>query len=707
MRNRLIIFVMVLTILVFPIRNATASPITISSVFSAEWGLQAIQAPEVWSMGINGNGITVAVIDTGVDASIGDLKGNIIPGYNVITGGTGFLNTNDLNGHGTEVASIIAGNGQGLGLMGVAPGAKILPVEVFDSYGGGDFQSVGAGIRWAADNGAKIINLSMGTATLDTQLQEAVKYAQDKGCLIVAAAGNHLDGEESNILYPASLPGVVSVGAMTEDNKIAPFSNTGSYLDLIAPGTRISTDLAGISGLKQQLVLSDGTSMASPFVCGVAALIWSAHPDWSAQQVASNIKQSAQRLDVSGCSPQFGFGLPNAYRAVKIADLQTITAPDTIDFAGGIIKDTSSGESLLVSPLTWNGTNTVNLQRVEVPAPFPTGIIPGSAAVLVSWSTSETPHKILSLSIPVTNQSTLANYLFRWDGSRWIRVAGGFTGNLLKVGIFEQGIFRIGQMPLPTSLNLKGDDRIATAIQVADSAYPTGSDTVILARADDYSDALAGVPLAYKYSAPILLTYPDSLDPRVKAEIQHLSPKSIYLLGGTGAISSGIESDLSRITSVYRLAGANRYATAAQIAQTLGTIGRAVIVSGENFPDALSISSVAAERGEPILLTDNDDSVPTETLNALNTLWVTDTLVVGGNAVVSDVALKQLPGPVRLAGIDRYATNRMVIDAFPSAETLNIVVSGEDFPDALVGSVLAAVNNSILYLINPDRLVFK
>jgi putative cell wall-binding protein len=491
---------------------------------------------------------------------------------------------------------------------------------------------------------------------------------------------------------------------MTEDNKIAPFSNTGSNLDIIAPGTRILTDVVGNFGLTQ-LVLSDGTSMASAFVCGVAALIWSAHPDWSAQQVVSNIEQSAQRLDVSGRSSQFGFGLPNAYRAVKIADLQTLTAPETIDFAGALIKDTLSGASLLVSPLTWNSTGRVNLQPADAPAPFPSGIIPGSETVRVSWDTSEIPRKILSLSIPVTEYLTLANYLFRWNGSRWIRVAGGVTGSVLKVGIFEQGIYRVGQMPLTTSLHLKGEDRIATAIQVAESAYPTGADTVILARADDYSDALAGVPLAYRYSAPILLTYPDSLDSRVMAAIQRLSPKSIYLLGGTGAISSEIESDLSQISTVYRLAGANRYATAAQIAIALGTIGKAVIVSGENFPDALSIASIAAERGEPILLADNDDSVPLETMNALNTLWVTDTLVVGGSAVVSNAVLEQLPGPVRLAGVDRYATNQMVIDAFPSEGKLITVASGEDFPDALTGSVLATVNNSILYLINPGTFV--
>lgn len=292
-------------------RNASASPLPIGSVFSSEWGLEAVEAPKVWSMGIRGKGITVAVVDTGVDASIGDLKGNLIPGYNAFTRGTSFVDTVDDNGHGTQVARLIAGNGQGLGLVGVAPEAKILPVKVFDSFGDGDVKSVQFGIRWAADYGAKIINLSMGSSTLDAPLQEAVKYAQTKDCLIVAASGNHSDEEESNILYPASFPGVIAVGAMTKDYKIAPFSNTGSNLAFIAPGTQILTAVVGISGVNK-LIFNEGTSMAALFVSGVAALIWSAHPDWSARQVASNIKQSAQRLDVSGRSFQFGFGLPNA-----------------------------------------------------------------------------------------------------------------------------------------------------------------------------------------------------------------------------------------------------------------------------------------------------------------------------------------------------------------------------------------------------------
>ncbi|MFZ3131094.1 MAG: S8 family serine peptidase [Desulfosporosinus sp.] len=697
MKRRLTVLVILsLILLTFPIRNSTASLLPLDSKEAAEWGLLAVEAPKVWSMGIKGKGVTVAVVDTGVNANIGDLKGNLIPGYNAITGGVGTVDTADGIGHGTRVASLIAGNGQGLGLIGVAPEAMILPVKVLDSFCNGKVQSIQDGIHWATDNGAKIINLSIGSSTLDAPVQEAIKYAQAKDCLIVAVAGNHPEGVEPNILYPASLSGVLTVGALDEYFKIAPFSNIGKSLDFVAPGIRVLTDGGGVSG-ENKLVFHDGTSMAAPFVSGVAALIWSAHPDLSAQQVASIMQQSAQKLEATGRSAQFGYGLPNAYRAIKIADPQIMYTPATVDYAGGIIRDALSEVSLLVSPLTWDGSSSVTLQSVDSPASFQSSVIPGSATVRVSWSMDEIPHKILSLSIPVTNQSTLANYLFRWDGSRWIRVAGVTTGGVLTVGIYSPGVYRVGQMPLSVPPNLSGGDLIETVIRAADSAYPTGADAVLLVGAGNYSDALAGIPLAYKLSAPILLTYSGALDPRLRTEIQRLAPKSIYLLGGTVAISADIESDLFQIAPVYRLAGANRYATASQIAQTMGTTGKAVIVSGEDFPDALSIASVAAVRGIPILLTDNSDFLPSETWDALNKLWVTDTLVIGGSAVVSESTLEQLPGSIRLAGVDRYATNDIVIYTFPPAVALNIIASAENFPDALSGSILATVNNSVLH----------
>lgn len=391
---------------------------------SSDWGLQAIEASKVWLMGIKGDGITIAVVDTGVNNNIGDLKGNVIHGYNALTGGTDFIDTEDSNGHGTQVASIIASNGKGLGLNGIAPSAKIMPIKVFDSSGEADVKNISLGIRWAADHGAKIINLSFGSNTSDTALLEAIKYAQAIDCLIIAAAGNHSEGENTNILYPASYSGVVSVGALNKDFKLSNSSNSGNGLTFVAPGTQILVDSID----QNRLIFTDGTSYAAPFVSGIAALIWSAHPEWSAQQVLSNMEQSAQRLDKNGRSSQYGFGLPNAYRAIKIGLTNTMTAPATVDYGGGIIKDTVSGAALNVSPLIWNTSNSINIKPFDLSPSFPSGIILGSKIIQVSWDTSETHHKNLSLTIPVVNQSSMENYLFRWDSSRWICISGGNTG---------------------------------------------------------------------------------------------------------------------------------------------------------------------------------------------------------------------------------------------------------------------------------------
>lgn len=692
---------LLIVIFVFPLNNTFASqlPIPNEEITSLEWGLYSIEAPKAWSLGVSGKGITVAVIDTGVDMNVGDLKENLIPGYNALTEGTSFAETIDNHGHGTQIASLIAGNGKGLGLMGVAPEAKILPVKVFGNSGGDDFVSVGKGVKWAADHGAQIINLSFGSSSMDVSLKEAVKYAQSKGSLIVAAVGNHSNEEDTNILFPASMPEVVAVGALTKDNSVASFSNTGNGLDFVAPGTKILSDSIGISG-ENELIFTYGTSLATPFVSGVAALLWSAHPELTSRQVISIIKLSAKRLDESVRSSISGYGLPNAYRAIKIADQQTLVSPAIIDYMGGTIKDISNEASLSISPLTWNSSGAINLQPIDAPAPFPSSIIPGSKAIQVSWSNSEMPKKILSLSIPVVKQSNLLNYLFRWDESRWIRIAGGVNERVLTVGIYEPGIYRIGQMPSPNNLQLSNSDSVASAIQVAEASYPTGSDAVILTNIEDFSNVLAVVPLAYKLSAPILLTYSGYLDPRVASEIQKLAPKSIYLIGGSEYISNEVEMYLSKSFTVNRLSGANRYATAALIAQNLGTTGNAVIVSGENFPDAFSIASIAATRGEPILLANSSNSLPVETINALNKLWVTDTLVVGGYGVISDTAMEKLPGPTRIGGEDRFLTNTMVNNVFfPSVRASDISASGDNFSVLLTSSFFSAVNNLRLTLL--------
>jgi minor extracellular protease Epr len=300
-------------------------------------------------------------------------------------------------------------------------------------------------------------------------------------------------------------------------------------------------------------------------------------------------------------------------------------------------------------------------------------------------------------------EPVLTAYLYKWSGSRWLKVGGGVTdpAKVLEAAIYEPGTYRAGWSLEQNTERLAGNDRIATALEIALEAFPDGADTVIIARADDFPDALAGAPLAYKLQAPILLTYPEELPAEVYRFIEEAKPKKIFLLGGTGAISPAVESKLTELAYTYRIAGNNRYATAAAVADMLGTTGQAIIVNGLNFPDAIAAASHAALQGKPILLTPTAGLAP-ETAEALRRLSVTKAEVIGGPAVIAEEVTKELISPERISGANRFATSAEVIRSnLPPGDVLYIA-TGMAFPDALTGGILAALDSSGILLIPPS-----
>jgi subtilisin family serine protease len=275
-----------------------------------QWGLDAIGADAAWTL-TRGAGIVVAVVDTGV-AQAPDLAGHVLPGWNVLERSD---DATDDNGHGTHVAGTIAEvAGNGLAESGVAPEASILPVKVLDSTGAGSDVDVAAGIVWAADHAARIINLSLGGREDSTVLADGVAYARGKGVLIVAAAGN--DGGAVGV--PARLAGVVAVGAVDANRVRAPFSAGGRALDLVAPGVAIlQQTLDGVGGYADRSW--SGTSMASPQVAGVAALALAAGRAKTAVGLARLLTRTALDLGVPGRDPAYGAGLVRADAAVGAA----------------------------------------------------------------------------------------------------------------------------------------------------------------------------------------------------------------------------------------------------------------------------------------------------------------------------------------------------------------------------------------------------
>jgi serine protease len=265
-----------------------------------QWALDRLDANKAWETG-TGSGQIVAVVDTGVDASHPDLAGAVLPGHDFVDGDD---NPADENGHGTHVAGIIAAQaGNGIGVAGLAPSAKVLPVRVLDADGEGDDADIAAGVVWATDHHASVINLSLGGPEANTVLKQAVAYAIRHGVVVVAAAGNsYFEGDP--VMYPAAYPNVVAVAAVSFGDSRAIFSETGSYVSVAAPGLAVLSTYPG-----GRYTTMSGTSMAAPYVAATAALVRQSHPDMSGDQVAERLKSSAQDIGAPGRDDEFGAGM--------------------------------------------------------------------------------------------------------------------------------------------------------------------------------------------------------------------------------------------------------------------------------------------------------------------------------------------------------------------------------------------------------------
>ncbi|MUV37310.1 Minor extracellular protease vpr [Lentibacillus sp. JNUCC-1] len=248
---------------------------------------------------------------------------------------------------------------------------------------------------------------------------------------------------------------------------------------------------------------------------------------------------------------------------------------------------------------------------------------------------------------------------------------------------------------------ISGDLRYDTAIETSKKGWDK-ADTVVLARGDEFADALAGVPLAHELDAPILLTPTDELWEGTEEEAARLEANKVIILGGENAISAGVEQTLSDSgLDVRRINGADRFETATLIAKEVAPNGsnKVAVANGMDFPDALSVAASAAQEGMPILLA-KESWLPEATKETVKDLGVEKTYVVGGTTVINDDITKQLPKVTRLAGDDRYDTNIKVLDHFEAASKHMYAATGKNYADALTGAVLAAKNNSQILLVH-------
>jgi thermitase len=326
---------------------------------SQQWGLTRIQAAQAWAIATPQRTVYLAIIDTGVDATHPDLAQRVrrysngtVYGYNTQLNNA---NTHDFHGHGTHCAGIAAAHtGNGVGIAGVASTApvQIMPVKVLNDQGIGTMTDVARGIIWAADNGAHVLSLSLGGNAGTQQLADAVNYAWNRGCVVVAAAGNN--GSNAPF-YPAAYENALAVAASDPNDRLTDFSQYGTWVDIAAPGSSILSTVPG-----NRYEAWSGTSMACPHVAGAAALIWSCVPSLTNQQLRLALENNADPVQpywFGGIGE--GKGRLNLYRALQAA-LQMENTPTvsqlTLDPTSVTAGGTARGTVVLSRPAGAGGT---------------------------------------------------------------------------------------------------------------------------------------------------------------------------------------------------------------------------------------------------------------------------------------------------------------------------------------------------------------
>ncbi|WP_224362346.1 S8 family serine peptidase [Hyalangium versicolor] len=295
--------------------------------YGKQWNLQMIDMPKAWDSS-KGKGVVVAVLDTGIAyedyddfKQVPDLKGaKFAKGYDFVNDDE---HANDDHGHGTHVAGTIAqATNNGEGVAGVAFEATLMPVKVLNHFGAGTSADIVDAIRFAADNGAKVINMSLGGGGYSKAMADAVEYARKKGVTVVAAAGN---AARNRVEYPAAYPGAVAVSAVGPDGTLAPYSSYGKDLDIAAPGgdkrkgeqNGIIQNTIDPRDVSRSVYASyQGTSMATPHVAAVAALLYAAGAS-GPDEVEKALFEGAKRVNGQAWSEQYGHGLLNAKASLE------------------------------------------------------------------------------------------------------------------------------------------------------------------------------------------------------------------------------------------------------------------------------------------------------------------------------------------------------------------------------------------------------
>jgi subtilisin family serine protease len=503
-----------------------------------QWALAATHTPLAWPV-TTGAGVTVAVVDTGVDATRPDLAAAVTdpahldPVTRTIVAGAG----TDLEGHGTHVAGIVAARADGSGTSGVAPDALVMPIDVFTTPDVGG-PEIAAAVRWAVAHGARVVNLSLGSADIEITADDvaplcaAVADAEAAGVVVVAAAGNDGDGLDLREA-PAGCPGAIAVAAVGADLRPPAWSSADASVSVAAPGVDVYSTVPSFVSRLGWATMS-GTSMAAPFVAGAAALLLAEHPDWTPAQVRARLEDTATDVGPAGVDPRTGHGVVDPAAAVGVqapavspVPHLAVTAapyPTHVDADGEPVLDATyvtwvPDPALAVTGYRLTRYTADGTADVTVPAGDVRHVFPGTAGgfVVTALSASgEVPSAPVWFSAdddpspPATRTLPVARLRARWTRDHGLRVTwSNPAGNdhadrwtVLVDGEPVAGNDRPGRVPsavtLPARVLPSGDLVVAVVLGSTRDATSSTAAAAVAARVPLSGRAVPAGPGRYR-----------------------------------------------------------------------------------------------------------------------------------------------------------------------------------------------------------------
>jgi type VII secretion-associated serine protease mycosin len=699
------------------LEEGTVAGVSVNDPLTAgQYSLDRMRVRDAWSLSTGGSGI-VAVLDTGVQAEHGDLSGRVLPGRDFVNDDS---NAADDNGHGTWVAGIIAAKANdGYGIAGISWSDRILPVKIMNGSGTGSTSDLVSGIVWAADNGATVINMSVGGFPYSQAVQDAATYAWNKGAVLVGAAGNNNREER---FYPASMTHVISVSATQREDEFSYWSSYGPAVDVSAPGSSVQTTNCTAGTCPNRSwgahTYISGTSFATPNVAGVVALIRAKYPTWTPQQVVDRLYATVDDLGFAGWDKRYGRGRVNAYRALG-ASVAASPRP-----AGDGLETNNTLGAARVIPL---GSTTrpsiypagdVDTFAVDVPRAGRLDVRVGGVV-----DTRAYPWNKSSLKVdPIVELYTTAGTLLKrvdavWEDGTELAQATvtGPSRILVRITNYFANGNRTAYAITPTYV-----DTAAPALSGRSPASgATGVSYEAPAVVATFNEPVTGVSgstfvlrSASGAAVASTVTYDASARRATLKPSVHLAGEATY----TATLTSGIKDPTGNAMSTTswtfrtgkaapRIWGADRYATATALSTSTfkASVPVVYIATGGTFPDALAGGPAARIKGGPILLA-LSGSIPDATRAELTRLKPAQIVVLGGPNAIADRVVSDLraytAGTVsRVWGADRYATAASISAATFASASVVYVATGENFPDALGAGAVAAAAKAPLLLV--------